>query len=294
MTHFAIAGVQMHISTQQNVDAMRKRLKVLMHLYPWVQMVMFSELAAHGPVLQAAQPLPGALEDEFRNMALRHKLWLLPGSIFEKKDGVIYNTAPVISPGGEIVARYRKLFPFSPYEEGVTPGEELCVFDIDGIGRFGLSICYDLWFPETTRTLTAMGAEVILNPVLAHFVDRDADLAIAQASAAMFQTFIFHINGLGAGGNGCSMVVDPSGRVLHKASVHEEFMPIEIDLGVVRRQRVRGLRGLGQPLKSFRDSTVVFDVYDRAKFDYSYLRSLGPLEKPDRGGVPHDLARTTQ
>ncbi len=56
-----------------------------------------------------------------------------------------------------------------------------------------------------------MGAEVILNPVLAHFIDRPADLAIAQASAAMFQSHVFHINSLLAGGNGYSLVVDPSG-----------------------------------------------------------------------------------
>ena len=101
--------------------------------------------------------------------------------------------------------------------------------------------------------------------------------------AAMFQSYVFHINGLGIGGNGQSVIVDPAGRVLHKAQAHEALMPIEIDLDVVRRQRERGLLGLGQPLKSFRDSTVDFTVYDRARFDRSYLDDLGPLEKPARG-----------
>ena len=128
------------------------------------------------------------------------------------------------------------MFPFLPYEEGTSPGDEFCVFDVPEVGRFGVPICYDLWFPETIRTLTAMGAEVILNPVLAHFNDRPADLAIAQASAAMFQSYVFHINGLLAGGNGYSLVVDPSGLILHKASMAEELIPIEIDLGLVRRR----------------------------------------------------------
>ena len=119
-----------------------------------------------------------------------------------------------------------------------------------------------------------MGAEVILNPVLAHFIDRPADLAIAQASAAMFQSYVFHINSLLAGGNGYSLVVDPSGLILHKASVAEELIPIEIDLGLVRRQRERGLRGMGQPLKSFRDSAVDFAFYDRARSGRSYLEFL--------------------
>ena len=158
---------------------------------------------------------------------------------------------------------------------------EFCVFDAPEVGRFGVSICYDIWFPEVTRTLTAMGAEVILNPVLAQFVDRPADLAIAQASAAMFQSYVFHINGLAAGGNGYSMVIDPSGQVLHRGSVNEELIPIEVDFDLVRRQRKRGLLGMGQPLKSFRDTAVRFPVYEPG-FDRSYLDSLGPLEKPTR------------
>ena len=57
-------------------------------------------------------------------------------------------------------------------------------------------------------------------------------------------------------------MLDPAGRVLHQAGGTEEMMPVEIDLDQVRRQRVRGMRTMGQPLKSFRDSTVHFGVYD--------------------------------
>jgi predicted amidohydrolase len=282
MRPFAIAGIQMHIGMHRNIEQMRNRLEILMHLYPWTQMVMFSELAVHGPALHSAQPAGDAFEQEFQEMARRHKLWLVPGSMFEKRDGAIYNMTPVINPDGEIIARYRKMFPFTPYEDGTAPGDEFCVFDVPGVGRFGVAICYDIWFPEIARTLTAMGAEVILNPVLAHFMDRYADLAIAQATAAMFQTYLFHINGLSAGGNGQSVIVGPDGKVLHQARAQEEFMPIEIDLDVVQRQRERGLLGLGQPLKSFRDSEVDFSVYDRTRFDRAYLDTLGTVQKPAR------------
>jgi predicted amidohydrolase len=262
-----------------------------MHLYPWTQMVVLSELAAHGPALHSAQPAGGEIEKDFQEMARRHKVWLVAGSVFEKRNGRIYNTTPVFGPDGEEVARYSKMFPFAPYEEGTAPGEEFCVFDVPGIGRFGVAICYDIWFPEVARTLTSVGAEVILNPVLAHFMDRYADIAIAQATGAMFQSYVFHINGLGVGGNGQSVIVDPAGRVLHRAEAHEAFMPIEIDLDVVRRQRERGLLGLGQPLKSFRDCKVDFTVYDRERFDHGYLDGLGPLEKPGRAQVPAAAAR---
>jgi predicted amidohydrolase len=281
MTPFAIGGVQMFVGIQNNLEAIRHRVDVMMHLYPWVQMIVLSELAAHGPSPASAEPPGGPTETAFQEMARRHGLWLIPGSQFEKRDGAIHNTTPVIDPAGEIVARYRKMFPFAPYEDASTPGDEVCVFDVPGAGRFGISICYDMWFPELSRQMTAMGAEVILNPVMANFVDRPADLAIVQASAAMFQCYVVSVNGLGVGGNGQSMIVDPAGRVLHQAQGHEAFMPHEIDFDVVRRQRERGLLGLGQPLKSFRDRPVEFSVYGPG-FDRGYLDSLGPLEKPRR------------
>ena len=282
MTPFAIAGIQMPISAvEENLSAMGRHLDMLMARYPWVQMAVFSELAAFGPLPQFAQALPGPAEASFQAMAARHGIWLLPGSLYEKKGGRIYNTAPVIDPRGAVVARYRKIFPFRPYEEATTPGADFVVFDVPDVGRFGVSICYDMWFPETTRTLAAMGAEVILHPTLTDTLDRDIELAICRASAAQNQCFWIDVNGLGAGGVGRSLVVGPAGDVLHQAGVGAEMMPLEIDLDRVRRERDRGLKGLGQPLKSFRDSKLDFAVYG-SSFDRGYLDSLGPLTLPRR------------
>ena len=165
-------------------------------------------------------------------------MWLITGSVFERgADGKLYNTASVIDPKGQVVARYRKMFPFLPYEHGIEPGREFCVFDVPRSGRFGLSICFDMWFPETSRTLTSMGAEVLLHPVLTGTIDRDVELAMARATAAQFQSYVFDINGLLAGGVGRSCVVDPTGTVIHQAAAGEEIIPVEIDLQQVRRQR---------------------------------------------------------
>ena len=281
MTKFAIAGIQMHISMHDNVPEMKKRLAVLMHLYPWVEMVVFSELAAHGPNHEAVEAMDGPFETKCREIAQAHDIWLVPGSYFERRNGAIYNTTPVISPQGEIVARYRKIFPFAPYENATKPGNEVCVFEVPGVGKFGVSICYDLWFPELTRQMVSEGAEVILNPVLASFIDRPADLAIVQASAAMFQSYIFSINGLLAGGNGYSRVVDPAGRLLHDGSVGEEMIPVEVDFDMLRNQRERGILNMGQPLKSFRDTAMRFPIYANDHRS-SYLDGLGMLEKAKR------------
>ena len=282
MTPFAIAGIQMHVTAvRENVSAMAHRLDLLMARFPWVQMVLFSELAPFGPLTSTAQPLPNESEQAFQEMAARHGVWLLPGSMFERVGQQIFNTASVIDPQGNVIGRYRKMFPFRPYEDGVQGGNEFLAFDVPNVGRFGVSICYDIWFPETTRTLTSMGVEVLLHPVLTGTIDRETELSIARASAAMFQCYIFDINGLGPGGVGRSCVIDPTGGVLYQAGGEEDMIPLEIDLDRVRRQREVGLNGLAQTHKSFRDRAVDFPIYNRAN-EPSYLHALGPLAMQQR------------
>jgi len=286
MTPFAIAGVQMYVNAlQPNVDGMLHRLDVLMARFPWTQMVMFSELSPFGPLDEYALPRENDVIDKFCDAARRHKVWLIPGSMFltSPVDGRIYNTALVINPDGEVIRRYAKMFPFLPYESGIAAGTDFCVFDVPDVGRFGLSICYDMWFPETTRELTSQGVEVLLHPVLTGTTDRDAELAIARATAAQFQCYVFDVNGLGAGGVGKSLVVDPTSLVLHQSAGQEDMFPIEVDMSMVRRQRETGMKGLGQVLKSFRDRSVDFSVYDRHSGTDSYLKTLGPLEIPQQG-----------
>lgn len=287
MVPFAIAGIQMQVPVMHdNVQAMLHKIDVTMARFPWVQMILFSELACCGPVPNKPVSLPGPEEAALQATAARHGVWVISGSIFERgDDGKLYNTASVIDPAGYVVTRYRKMFPFRPYEQEAAAGNSFCVFDVPDVGRFGLSICYDIWFPETTRTLTAMGAEVLLHPVLTGTTDRDVELSIARATAAQFQCYVFDINGLAAGGVGRSAVIDPAGTVLYQAAGQDEIMPVEIDLDQVRRQRETGLRGLGQVLKSFRDRGVDFTVYDRQSGQDQYLYSLGPLTMPAQGSA---------
>jgi deaminated glutathione amidase len=285
-TLFGIAGVQMNVSAfVPNLERMENWLRHIRDRFPWVRMVLFSELSALGP-RQVPEPLPGPTEARLCSMARETGLWLIPGSLFESVkhgdgESITYNTTPVINPQGEVIKRFRKLFPFRPYEKHVQGGSEFCVFDVPHVGRFGVSICYDMWFPETTRTLVAMGAEVILHPTMTDTIDRDVELSIARAAAATNQVYFFDINGAGDGGTGRSLVIDPSGYVLHQAASGAELIPIEVDLGRLRRERERGLRSnLGQPLKSFRDRNCDFEVYRRDGPLNGYLNSLGPLEKP--------------
>lgn len=268
-------------AVQSNVPMMKIKLDVLMQVFPWVQMVVFSELCAFGPLKKNALKFPNKVESEFKALAKKYGIWLIPGSMFQKKADQIFNTASVINPQGEIVGRYSKMFPFYPYEEGVTGGGEFLIWDVPKVGRFGMSICYDMWFQETARTMAINGVEVIIHPTLTGTLDRDIELSIVKATAAMNQCYVIDVNGLGSGGNGRSLFCDPDGRVLCQAGPTDQMLPLEIDLEVVRSRRERGILSLGQPLKSFRDSPVHFDIYDRSKRSI-YLDSLGPLAKPKK------------
>ena len=170
--------------------------------------------------------------------------------------------------------------------------DRFCVFDVPNVGKFGVSICYDMWFPETTRTLAVMGAEVILHPTLTGTIDRDIELSIARASAAINQCCFFDVNGLDSGGSGRSIVCGPDGGVIYQAQNNEEYFPIEIDLNKVRRSRELGILRLGQPLKSFRDHLIDFTIYQKGTKN-PYLEGLGPLIKPTRLQEPVSYTHLT-
>lgn len=289
VSRIAIAGLQLDLPKADNLARIDAEIDLACQRFPWVELILIGELAAFGPNPAHAQPLPGAAELRFVAAARRNGVWLVAGSIFERIGDSIFNTASVINPAGEIVARYRKMFPFFPYEKGVTPGSDFVVFDIPRVGRFGLSICYDMWFPETIRSMAWMGAEVILHPTMTNTIDRDVELSIARANAAMNQCYLIDINVAGDLGVGRSGMYGPGGEIIYQAGSGREILTAELDLESVRSARKRGWHSLTQPLKSFRDSKIVFPPYSQERDGQShdqspYLNSLGPLVMPARNG----------
>jgi formamidase len=193
-----------------------------------------------------AEPIPGPLTDRLCKLAETLDVWLVPGSIYEKGEvGKIYNTAIAISPSGEIVARYRKLFPWQPWER-TSHGNEFVVFDLDGIGRAGLMICYDGWFPEVSRHLAWKGAEVILQPTATATTDRAQELVLARANAIVNQVYLVNPNMGGRPGPGRSIIVDPEGHVLQEGGNGEEYLTEVLDLDAVTRVREYGSVGLSR------------------------------------------------
>jgi predicted amidohydrolase len=278
MGSLAIAVMQLDLRAENNLARIAAEVAAAKRRFPWVDLVILPELAAFGPSTTHAETRGGRAEAAFCRMAQDNRVHLLPGSLFQLDNGQLFNVAPVIDPSGVVVARYRKMFPFRPFEEGVAPGDSFCVLPVAGAGTVGVSICYDLWFPEITRSLAWLGAEVLLCPSLTNTIDRDVELSMARAGAAANQCYVINVNAGGPMGMGKSIVCGPGGEVIYQAGSGCEVFAIDVDFDYVKRVRRQGWQGLGQPLKSFRDHRVKFPAYQDGA-ESNYLNQLGALTK---------------
>lgn len=115
-------------------------------------------------VEQTAEPIPGPTANYFGQLAREHQLHIVV-SLYEKDKHLVYNTAVLIGPEGELLGKYRKVcLPHGEVESGIAPGNEYPVFNTK-FGKVGLMVCYDGFFPEVARELSNRGAEIIAWPV---------------------------------------------------------------------------------------------------------------------------------
>ena len=282
MSHFSVAGLQLEISNQDNLSMICDEIDAVVRRFPWLDMVFVGELATYGASAARAQPAGGVAEQAYREVAARNNIWLIPGSLYESEGENVYNTLPVINPAGEIVTRYRKVFPFAPYEAETTPGDGFVVFDVPDVGRIGVCICYDIWFPEVARSLVHMGAEAIICPTMTNTIDRDVEVCLSRSLTAVNQCYFFGLNVAGRLGVGRSIAVGPDADVIYEAGSGHEVITVDMDFERVRRSRERGVLGLCQTLKSFRDNKVSFPAYETGSGGSDAFDALGRLVVPAR------------
>jgi predicted amidohydrolase len=220
-----------------------------------------AERDAH--MAEVAEPLDGPRVETLRQVAGDVGRWIVPGSVYERSaEGDVYNTTVLLSPQGEIVASYRKCFPWRPYEV-CRPGDRFVVADIPGRGRVGLSICYDTWFPEVVRHLAWMGAEVIITPTLTPTSDRPQELVLTRANAIANQVFVISVNGAAPHSTGHSLVVGPEGEVRSEAGEAATVLTDVLDLDQVTRVRTFGTCALNRMWDQFgaADSPLELPLY---------------------------------
>lgn len=252
------------------VSAFTAEVEALIVEQPEARLLAFPELhlcgvtgsrAERDEQLQAsAEPLAGPRAGQLAELAGDLGVWLAPGSVCERgPDGELFNTALVFSPDGELVASYRKVFPWRPYEP-YDPGDRFVVFDVPDAGRVGFSICYDAWFPEVARHLAWMGAELILNPVQTTTPDREQELVLARANAIVNQVFVASVNTAAPIGMGRSLAADPEGHVLAEADAESTVLALTLDLGAVARVREHGTAGLNRMWSQFTEHDTALEL----------------------------------
>jgi predicted amidohydrolase len=206
-----------------------------------------------GKTAPKPEPIDGEFAQFFARTARELGLWVHAGSFHEvgPDDEHTYNTTLVFSPGGELAATYRKIHLYDveiagrvSYQESrsVSPGERTVVADIAGIPT-GLSICYDLRFPELYRRLAIDGARVLVVPAafMMH-TGRDHWEVLLRARAIENQCYVVAAGQIGDHEPsrtcfGRSMVIDPWGTVLAQAPDDVTIATAELDLA--RLEKIR-------------------------------------------------------
>jgi predicted amidohydrolase len=205
----------------------------------------------------ATEPEPESVDGEFATLfaqaADRLGMWVVAGSFHETGPDPVrtYNTSLVFARDGQRVATYRKIHLFDidipdrvSYQESrtVAPGQDTVTFAVDGV-TFGMSICYDLRFPELYRRLAIAGSEVLLVPAAftAH-TGRDHWEVLLRARAIENQCYVvaagqFGDHDPGRSCYGHSLVVDPWGTVLAQVADGVGIAVADLDLQRVRKVR---------------------------------------------------------
>ena len=129
MTDFGIAGLQLELSHTNNLETIKREVYLTKKIFPWVKMIVLSELSSYGSNISFAQSTKGEAYKFYSELAKDNEIFLVTGSFFAKNSNRISNMSLVFDPIGAEIARYSKMFPFEPYETGITPGNEFCVFD---------------------------------------------------------------------------------------------------------------------------------------------------------------------
>jgi predicted amidohydrolase len=209
----------------------------------------------------AAEPIPGPRTERLAAIAREHRTWIHGGSVLELDGERVFNTSVLFDRGGELVARYRKIHLFDADPPGTvpsresflfTPGDQVVVAETE-FGRAGMSICYDVRFPELYRSLVVQGATIVFVPAAFRFETGEAHWdALVRARAIEDQCVVVAAAQWGRWGPpgrerrtfGNSMVVDPWGRVLARADDGVGVTCVDVDLDEVRhvRQMLPALR----------------------------------------------------
>ncbi|OIQ71896.1 2-oxoglutaramate amidase [mine drainage metagenome] len=244
-----VHAIQLRTDLSEPIEERVERAADLIASQRRADLVILPELWVQGgfafdQFAKTAQDIDGPAVTAMRNAAVASGIWLHAGSlVLRSPDGKLRNTALMIAPDGSIIAQYAKrhLFGFAGGETTVlTAGDDLVTVDLPWL-KAGLSICYDVRFPEMYRALLDLGSEIFLIPSawperrIAHWS------LLIQARAVENQAFVVACNGVGRQGDvnlgGHSAIIDPWGVVIAEGGTEEEVLVANLDTKLVAKTR---------------------------------------------------------
>jgi len=255
MTQFSVAVVQLDSKADRERNVRRMCSFVDDAAAEGADLVAFPEMATYvgdtSRYVDVAEAVPGPTIEALAEKAREHSLYVHTGSLFESipDSERVYNTSGVLGPDGALLDTYRKIHLFDIgsnvdhwESEYVAPGEEITTVETE-LATFGLSICYDLRFPQLYRTLSTRGANVLFVPAaFALRTGKDHWEPLLRARAIENQAYVIAPAQTGDKPEtyetyGRSLVVDPWGNVVSKASDREGLFTTTIDLGYLEDTR---------------------------------------------------------
>lgn len=260
---------------EQNLERIEKDINDLMQRTMKPELICGVELGI-GSIWKKEQcydTIPGRATKKLSEIAKKHGVYLIPGSMTEivkneKGEVKYYNSIPIFNPKGEILDVYRKMCPYYPGEEMITMGEKFVVFEIPEKGiKVGVINCHDWCFPEISRIITLMGAELILRPAVDPEGLYDVCRSISPTRAFENQAYFASINMVGRYNHldayGHSNVYAPDASLVYEAGDKECLTTITLDMSVVRNARRYGTRYTEQLLRQYKHFNIQNPYYGK-------------------------------
>lgn len=250
MLNWTVAGVQMDCVLGQvarNRDAVLARLRRAAER--GARLVVFPECALTGygfdsraQALEVAEPLPGPSTDALAKECAKLGVWAAFGLLESAPGGKLFNACALVGPGG-LAASYRKLhLPCLGADRFTDPGDRpFAVHDLGGL-KVGMNICFDGSFPESSRVLTLLGADLIVLPT--NWTTNSRKMAEVVSAARAWENHVYYlaVNRVGdeAGFRylGLSSWADCSGNATFAPEFEEAIFTLEVNPEEARRKRV--------------------------------------------------------
>jgi len=267
---FKIALAQIECKRADKTDNIRKIEQTTQHARKQgAELIVFPELSLTGYVVrdeiyELAEPIPGPATEAVEKIAQKTKTYIVFGmpELSEKAQATIHNTAVLVGPEG-LIGKYQKMYlpTHSVFEEKryFRPGYQAAAFDTK-LGKIGLIICYDIFFPEVSRLTRLEGAQLIVCISASPAIRRMFFETLTVARALENTAFLAYVNLVGIEDGlqfcGGSKLIGPNGRILAKAKYDKEDMI----MGTVNYADIRPVEAFVPTLRDLRP-----ELFDKLK-----------------------------